>query len=466
MHKCGHSSFLGGRIIAVTDAKGMIAISANGAVLGVSIVSGWFPNIVFGVGVVVAVILLLASFGRQVPRRRWGLRIGLAAAIGAVVGWVVGWLVSDIWNPFDVALSVGTRLWLMATGAGIGLAVVSLWGTRWWARVAAIVCIPAVVFVGAVGVNADVGEYPTLGAALNLTSIGPLHIPQRSGPAPLDAGRAWQSWKPPAGMPKTGELGSVTIPGTVSHFAAREAIVYLPPAALVESGPQLPVMIVMSGQPGAPSDIFIKGAFRKTLDAFAAGHNGIAPIVVVPDQLGSSTANPMCVDSPLGNSASYLTVDVVNWIKSNLDVDPDRTAWTIGGFSQGGTCAIQLGAADPGGFGSILDIAGQEAPRNGTRAHTIDVGFGGDSAKYDAALPLTILAKNAPYLDEYAVFVVGENDSRYRPVQDTVSHAATKSGMTVDALVIKGTSHDWHTAKIGLSQGLDLIGRRLGVGAG
>ncbi len=438
----------------------------HGTLLGVNIISGWFPVSVMVFGLVVVVILAFASLGRRVPRRRWVTRIGLAAVFGAVGGWCVGWWVSDLWNPFDAALSVGTRLWLMATGVGIGLAVANLWGTRWWARVVAIVSIPTIVFVGAVGVNADVGEYPTLSAALNLTAIAPLNIRQSPDLTSSGASPTWQNWKPPPVMPRTGTLGSVTIPGIVSHFTARPAIVYLPPAALVASGPQLPVMIVMSGQPGTPSDIFVKGAFRHALDGFAAVHNGMAPIVVVPDQLGTQTANPMCVDSPLGNSASYITVDVVDWIQAHLNVDPDRTAWTIGGFSQGGTCAIQLGAADPGRFGSILDISGQEAPRNGTRAHTIGVGFGGDSPKYDAAAPLTILAKNAPYVDEFAVFAVGENDTRYRPVQEKLSRAAIAAGMTVDAVTIKGTAHDWYTATEGLRQGLELVDQRLGLAAG
>ena len=53
----------------------------------------------------------------------------------------------------------------------------------------------------------------------------------------------------------------------------------------------------------------------------------------------------MCVDGPLGYSATYLTVDVpgVDPI-AHLHGQAARRAWAIGGFSQGGTCSLQLAA--------------------------------------------------------------------------------------------------------------------------
>ena len=38
--------------------------------------------------------------------------------------------------------------------------------------------------------------------------------------------------------------------------------------------------------------------------------------------------------------------------------------------------------------------------------------------------------------------------------------------MTVDAVTIKGTAHDWYTATEGLRQGLELVDQRLGLAAG
>ena len=98
-------------------------------------------------------------------------------------------------------------------------------------------------------------------------------------------------------MPKSGTIGTAVIPATVSHFVARDAVVYLPPAALVKNAPALPVMIFLGGQPGSPQSVVEAGQMPEILNAFAAAHHGLAPIVVIPDQLGASANNPMCLNS-------------------------------------------------------------------------------------------------------------------------------------------------------------------------
>jgi S-formylglutathione hydrolase FrmB len=260
-----------------------------------------------------------------------------------------------------------------------------------------------------------------------------------------------------------GTVGSVVIPATVSHFAARTAIVYLPPAALVKNAPRLPVLEMLSGQPGSPANLISAGALATILDGYAAQHAGLAPIVVIPDQLGAPQSNPMCIDSPLGNSATYLTVDVPNWINSHLHVLGDRANWAIGGFSQGGTCSIQIGAKFTGIYGTIFDISGQLAPYRVSVPTTIATGFGGSVAAYDAAKPLALLAAHGPYSDTLGIFVVGQNDARYGAASATVSNAAKAAGMTVDHIESPGTAHDWHTVQFAIHQALPLLYARWGL---
>ena len=121
------------------------------------------------------------------------------------------------------------------------------------------------------------------------------------------------------------------------------------------------------------------------LDALAAKHQGIAPIVVVPDQLGAYNANPMCVNSKLGNVATYVTDDVRDWIIQNLPVSTNRRSWTAAGFSEGGTCAVQFATEYPAIFGSAIAVSPELGPRNGSVAHTIEVGFHGSRKDYEAA---------------------------------------------------------------------------------
>jgi S-formylglutathione hydrolase FrmB len=254
-------------------------------------------------------------------------------------------------------------------------------------------------------------------------------------------------------MPSTGTVGTVRIPGTVSGFVARPAFVYLPPAARVANPPRLPVVVALSGQPGGPIDVIDAGHLDETMNRIAAAHHGVAPIVVIPDQLGAKGSNPMCVDSPLGHAATYITVDVRRWILEHLPVSTARQAWTIAGFSEGGTCAIQFGAGYPSLFGSIVDISGQVNPKNGSRAHTIRTGFGGSVARYHRLSPLGLLsAQRFPHTR--ALFAAGALDTRYSPMMRKVAAAAKAAGMQVTTREMPGGAHNWHMASAGLAWGM------------
>ncbi|WP_413600443.1 alpha/beta hydrolase [Curtobacterium sp. Curtsp57] len=273
------------------------------------------------------------------------------------------------------------------------------------------------------------------------------------------------TWTPPAGMPTTGRLLRVAIPATRSHFTARDALLWLPPAALTADPPHLPVVVLMSGQSrgAGPEDLQTGGHIEATMDALATLHRGLAPIVVVPDQLGPESANPMCVDGPLGNSATYLEDDVPAWITSHLKVQSGAAAWTVGGFSQGGTCAIQIGAGDPERFGNIIDVSGEDGPSLGSVQKTIAEGFSGNAAAYRRAQPAAILAAHGPYRNTDAFFAAGGDDHAYGQVTPVQAQRARAAGMHVTTWILPGGRHSWSTAGPAIAAGLAWLAPRLGV---
>jgi S-formylglutathione hydrolase FrmB len=169
----------------------------------------------------------------------------------------------------------------------------------------------------------------------------------------------------------------------------------------------------------------------------------------------------MCVDGPLGNSASYLTDDVPAWISAHLPVSSSRTDWFIAGFSQGGTCSIQLGAAHPERYGGILDISGEVVPSIGPT--TIAQGFSGSATAYEAAAPSAILAAHAPYPDTLGIFGYGSDDSRYGPGVRRVAAMASAAGIPTTTFVSDGTAHDWHTVHTVFDRALPVIAARFGL---
>lgn len=458
----------------------------NGALAGIHLIGGWLPIVVnlAAAGLLIAVVIWLVVPVKPGLRRRGAVSAAVGAAAGAALGWLLCWLLSDQLNLFEVSLTPTSRAWVVAAFAAVGIAVVALvrrGSGRTAGRridrpalrrtVASLAAVTAVL-AGALGVNADFGQYTTVGSLVDTAIAPPLPTrvlaDQLSGaPGAVrtsshHSAALWRTAADPA-APSHGIVGSVSIPATVSHFPARGAYVYLPPAALVPHPVALPVFIMMSGQPGSPANVISSGQIAAVFDAFARSHGGIAPIVVAPDQLGAPSRNPMCVNGSLGASESYLTVDVPNWIRTHLTVQAAPGAWAIGGFSQGGTCSIQLGAAHPELFSAIVDISGQLAPKNGGVAQTTAIGFGGNSAAYRAALPEAVMTRHAPYRHTVAVFGVGELDSRYGPVAARMTAAAQAAGMVATEAVSPGTGHDWHTVQWVLTHAMTAVYQQLGL---
>lgn len=320
-------------------------------------------------------------------------------------------------------------------------------------RAASLVVAVAAVTVGSLALAGALG-------------VGAAHVLRRDVQhLAADASHA-EAARVAAALPARGVLLDTTIPATTSHFRARTALVYLPPAALGPHPVALPVAILLSGQSrgASPEDLETGGHIRETMDAIAARDHGRTPIVVVPDQLTDGSVNPMCVDGPLGNALSYLTVDVPAWIRSHYDVETAARDWTIGGFSEGGTCAIQLGAGRPDLFGNLIDVSGERVPSIGSVAKTIRVGFAGNVRAYDAALPATELARHTPYRDSDAFFAAGQDDRTYGPVLPVMSALVRKAGMRVTTFVVPAGVHGWGTASQAIAAGMAWLQPRVGLG--
>lgn len=409
----------------------------------------------------IAGLLVLALLLHRRSARRTVVTVATVAGSG-ILAFTIIFLVSDVWDVFGVQLSLVTKAWGTAVFMALALAIDALFFTRTRRRVLAIVAIPLCVLAAAAGINADFGEYPTLGNALGITGFRPISLPTTSPTVTPPGADIPVSTVAPRGV-LTGSVGTVIIPATVSGFAARPAVVYIPAIAQTAHPPILPVVVMLSGQPGSPSDIFTSGRLASILDAYAVKHKGAAPIVVVPDQLGGPYKNPMCVDSALGNSATYITVDVTRWIRSHFAVPAGSTGWTIAGFSQGGTCSIQLGAAHPNLYSTILDISGEIMPKVGAPGVTIAKGFAGSAALYAAAAPAAILAAHAPYTDHTIIFAAGANDAKYTAWARTLAAAASAASMTTQLLSSPGTAHDWHTVQYAWTKALPVITSRSGL---
>lgn len=403
------------------------------ALLNLDILDGPFAVGAFVLGATALIVLLARS-----PTRSW-LRALAIAVVGGGVAAVLLWLICVRWlDLFGGSLGITTYLWTAATCMAVAVAVVSLHRVRWWRRIVASAAVVVFLVCGVLGVNAAFGLNRTVGNLLNVVVPHPVRLaPPSAGGASPTAGALWARWMPPTGMPPTGEQGTVQIPATASGFHARAAGIYLPPVARTSNPPPLPVVVMLMGQPGNPDP----GPIGRVLDSFAQHNRGLAPIVVVADQLGPGGDDTGCVDSArFGKVFTYLTQDVPAFIRSRLNVVADHRFWTIAGYSNGGQCALSIGSRRPDLFRTIIDISGEEFPGSTNPKQALRDLFAGSQPAYDQAKPLAILS-GKQLRTTTAVFTACVDDPHYLGVARELSEAAKAAGMNVTMNALPSGGH-------------------------
>lgn len=397
-------------------------------------------------------------------RRRYVLHALVPSAVAGALGGIAAWFVSEkllnLWHAPQPA-------WFYVLGAS-GIAAVLLAipkflaAPRWWQRSLTVVAPVLVLAAVAGSINAYFGYFPTLGAVTGASNIPELNAVK----TPLDAGpvTTLAAWTPSADMPATGTVYRTTIPGTVSGVNAAPAYVYLPPAYLASTPANVPVLVLIHGDPGGPRDWITGGQLPAVMDAYAAAHKGLAPVVVLPDASASTGPTPsLCLDSNYGRAGTYLSTDVPAWVRDTLGVGTHAaTDWAIAGFSYGGTCSLTLATGHPDIYPTFLDISGEDKP-------TIEAGqdalirnyFSGDAAAFAAQNPLDVIAAK-PLPDIAGIITVGADDSFYRSQGEEVAAAMTKAGIDVQLQTVPG-GHTWEAWKAGLQNNVDWLMQRYGV---
>lgn len=366
-----------------------------------------------------------------------------ATALGAAAGVTVAvWLVLEVvWRPFGEPTS-----WIVYAVWGLVLLGLISLASAAGRRLLAAAALVALV-LGALGATNEVfGQHPTLRS---------LH------PVPAAKEMDWAEFKATTRPPQEdghdiGALVHVDLPSG-TDFTARQALAYVPPAYWRSPQHRLPVLMLMAGNPGSPEQWFDSGAAGETADAYQATHDGVSPVVVSVDATGSLTGNPGCT----GASREYVTDTAPDLIARRFRVDQDRSHWTIGGLSYGGTCALQVVTNSPEAFGSFLDFSGQAEPSLGDHTRTVDELFGGDEAAFHAENPADLLRDN-DYTGIAGRFVAGRSDHEAIAALKDLSQAADTAGMDVEYTEVPG-GHDFGVWRTALHANFDFVAERGGL---
>ncbi len=259
-----------------------------------------------------------------------------------------------------------------------------------------------------------------------------------------------------------GSISSISIPGAISHFRARPGYLYTPAINAGSNKVQLPVIVLMAGVPGNPQDWLNGGGLQTTMDQFAALHHGITPYVFVLDNLGSSTNDTECVDSPRGNVDTYLGQDVPTYIKAHFRVATSPDQWAIGGLSLGGLCGLTITLRHDNVYHYFLDFSGEIGPEVGSKQKTIQTLFGGSQAKWQEYQPLQLLHSNKyPHVSGF--FAVGKNDKLSLVNGINTLHKETQAAGIESVLQLMVGEHTFNVWQQSFKDALPWVSNRLGA---
>lgn len=426
------------RVTASTLSALAPAFASSQALSHTSLMHGWVP---ITVQVVAGVLLVLAIDWRT---RTWWLRwLPLAALAGAAVAYATHAYISRVANE---SAPGALRAWAGLAGVAVTVLLLGWRSAHWWRRGISILAVPLCVFSTALTLNMWVGYFPTVQAAWGQLTSGPL--PDQTDQATV-AAMSSKGVRPPHGS-----VVPVVIPSDASHFKHRGELVYLPPAWFASyPPPRLPTVMMIGGQFNTPADWARAGNAVKTIDAFAAAHDGNAPVLVFVDSGGAFNNDTECVNGQRGNAADHLTKDVAPFMISKFGVSAEQPNWGIVGWSMGGTCAVDLTVMHPNLFSSFVDVAGDLYPNAGSKAETIARLFGGSAEAWAAFDPSTVITRHGPYTGIAGWFAIPSPGPKHHelPIADTPTMrlagrdaAANPSNQTAaaNALCALGRSYD------------------------
>jgi len=401
--------------MVVAAAVAAVGVAATVNVGNVSIISGWLPVALFWV--TVGVCLVAVVLRRDVLHE---FAIGVPVGVVFVVLLFAGLHLTQA-IPDGAPRSL--YVWLCVACLMAGLVVAGWHRAHWPRRISGIVaCVLAVVSAGS-AVNETFAYYPTFDRLFGQSADHFLDNAQ------LNAIRRQVART--GVLPDHGATLSVPIPGKGLAYTPRPAYVWVPPAWFGRSRPQLPVIELLHGTPGDPSNWTGSAFADATSLAFAEQHHGMAPILVMPDVNGSWDGDSECVNSAMfGDVETYLATTVPAFMRKNFNASTAPGSLAVAGLSEGGLCATTLALTSPGVYAAFGNYSGNLSPtyQSDDAAQTIAALFGGSPARYNAHNPPYILARQH-YTGLAGWFEAGAQDTGPVQAARVLAPLALKAGL-------------------------------------
>jgi len=181
----------------------------------------------------------------------------------------------------------------------------------------------------------------------------------------------------------------------------QQVIVYLPPGYEAQPRRRYPVIYLLHGSPGLPNALLLTVKTGVVEDEFVARHRVQPAIIVMPSGSPGRFTDTEWANG-VGRDAAwetFLARDVVRAIDDRYRTIRSGAARALGGLSEGGYGALNIGLHHPGEFRVLESWSGYE------QADDILSVFGRDPARLAENSPATILPSVARRLRHDHAFI-------------------------------------------------------------
>lgn len=199
----------------------------------------------------------------------------------------------------------------------------------------------------------------------------------------------------------SGQWATFTLKGGHSGVT-QQVTVWLPPSYFAQPDRAYPVITAFTGYPGAVSTYTDSMGLDQQIRTGVRDDKLREPIVVIPNVFPGNK-DTECVDSDRGHYETFVSRDVVDWVRSNLRTSTDPRAWSTLGYSAGGWCSSMFTVRHPEIWRNSVNMAGYFAPQY-SPGQQLKVA---DPAQYDLA---RIVASKKPNVNLW-FFSGGQDDA-------------------------------------------------------
>ncbi|WP_129360244.1 MULTISPECIES: alpha/beta hydrolase [Micrococcaceae] len=278
------------------------------------------------------------------------------------------------------------------------------------------------------------------------------------------SGQASDKQKDPAANPafqrkiKNGSSSStyfsVKLPGQVSG-QSYDVMAWLPASYFENPERFYPVIMGFSGFPGSP-ETYSKSIDYGHLIEDAVSRGKLRESIFVVPAVYPGDYDSECVDGTQSQSGgttpkveTFITQDVVPWVKQNFRVSDDPRAWALTGYSAGGWCSAMLSMRHPDLFSSSMIQAGYFEPLYSANQQWNSH----NDPRYDLQ---KLAAEKRPDTNLY--YFSSQDDTLSWPsVNDFKGKVGGPTSLTLDS--IKSGGHRQEVWVPGMTKGLNWLGR-------